>query len=215
MSKKSEACAKQADKSQTDATDSKDSKESNDSNDSNGSEERSAAVEPAHVEPIDENFEPLLPQQLSEAQEEIAQLKDELLRAKAEVENIRRRSQNEIVTARKFAVEGFARELLAVNDSLEQAANVKLEHNSEALKQMKEGLSLTVNQFDIALGKFSVVAVEATPNMLFNPDTHQAISALPSEEIEPNHIVAVVQKGFMLKDRLLRPAMVVVAKAQN
>ena len=151
---------------------------------------------------------------LEEAQAEHAQMKDGLLRAKAEVENIRRRSQNEIVAARKFAIEGFAQELLSVKDSLERACEVELDDGAgEAVKQMKEGLSLTLKQLDLALAKFAVVEVEAAPGVRFDPERHQAVSATPSEEVEPDHIVSVVQKGFMLKERLLRPAMVVVAAA--
>lgn len=148
-----------------------------------------------------------------EAVTETEKAKDTILRAKAETENIRRRSQKEIVDARKFAIEGFARELLAVKDSLDQAAAVELdESEGEAVKQMKEGLGLTLKQLDIAMEKFSVVEVEAAPGVPFDPQCHQAISTAPSEEVEADHIVSVMQKGFLLKERLLRPAMVVVAK---
>ena len=149
---------------------------------------------------------------LTTAREEISDMKDGFLRAKAEMENIRRRSQNEVVNARKYAVEGFAQELLNVKDSLDQAALVELdESESEAVVKMKEGLMLTLKQLETALGKFSVTEVEAAPGVKFNPEHHQAISMLPSEEIESNHIIDVMQKGFLLKDRLLRPAMVAVA----
>ena len=160
---------------------------------------------------------PISPQELADRLEqattENAQMKDGLLRARAEVENIRRRSQNEIVAARKFAIEGFAQEVLSVKDSLDRASEVELDEGAgEAVKQMKEGLSLTLKQLDLAMARFSVVEVEAAPGVRFDPACHQAVSMTPSEEVEADHIVAVVQKGFLLKERLLRPAMVVVAK---
>jgi len=153
-------------------------------------------------------------EKLDQANQRINEMQDGFLRAKADVENIRRRSQNEIVSARKFAIEGFAQELLSVKDSLDQAAKVELdESQGEAVTRMKEGLELTLKQFDTVLGKFSVTEVEAAPGVKFNPEIHQAISMIPGGEVEPEHIVDVMQKGFMLKDRLLRPAMVVVAQS--
>jgi len=152
--------------------------------------------------------------QLESSQAENAQMKDGLLRAKAEVENIRRRSQNEIVAARKFAIEGFARELLEVKDSLDRAAAVELDEGAgEAVRQMKEGLGLTLKQLDLAMSRFAVVEVEAAPGVRFDPECHQAVSMAAGGEVEADHIVSVVQKGFLLKERLLRPAMVVVAKS--
>jgi len=149
---------------------------------------------------------------LSQSRAEVQEMKDGYLRAKAEMENIRRRSQNEVTSARKFAIEGFASELLNVKDSLDQASMVELDESDlGALEKMKEGLSLTLKQLDSAMTKFAVVEVEAGPGVKFDPEQHQAISMIPSETIESNHIVDVMQKGFMLKDRLLRPAMVVVA----
>ena len=163
-----------------------------------------------------DDFAALSPQalieHLNEAKAETTRLKDGLLRARAEVENIRRRSQNEIVAARKFAIEGFAQELLGVRDSLERASSVELDEGAgDAVQQMKEGLGLTLKQLDIAMAKFAVVEVEAGPGVRFDPERHQAISTATSADIEAGHIVAVVQKGFLLKERLLRPAMVVVA----
>ncbi|MGR3984929.1 MAG: nucleotide exchange factor GrpE [Gammaproteobacteria bacterium] len=150
---------------------------------------------------------------LQQSQTEHAEAHDGLLRARAEVENVRRRSQNEIVAARKFAIEGFARELLGVRDSLERAASVALDEGaSEPVGQMKEGLGLTLKQFDLALARFAVVEVEAAPGTRFDPECHQAISTAASDEFEADHIVSVVQKGFLLKERLLRPAMVIVAQ---
>lgn len=163
-----------------------------------------------------DNFAALSPRELiehlNEANAETARMKDRLLRARAEVENIRRRSQNEIVVARKFAIEGFAQELLGVKDSLDRASSVELDEGAgEAVQQMKEGLGLTLKQLDIAMARFAVAEVEAGPGIRFDPERHQALSTVPSGDIAAGHIVTVVQKGFLLKERLLRPAMVVVA----
>jgi len=154
--------------------------------------------------------------QLESTQAENAAAKDGLLRAKAEVENIRRRSQNEIAAARKFAIEGFAKELLEVKDNLDRAAAVELDAGAgAAVQKMKEGLGLTLKQLDLALARFAVSEVEAAPGVKFDPQRHQAVSATPSAEVAADHIVTVVQKGFALRERLLRPAMVVVAAADK
>ncbi len=149
---------------------------------------------------------------LVEAREQLQEMKDGFLRAQAEMENVRRRSQKEIQAARKYAIEVFAQELLPVKDSMEQATQVELDEAvGEAVTRMKEGLELTLKQLETVLSKFSVVEVEAGPGVKFNPDHHQAVSMVASEDIPPDHIISVMQKGFLLKDRLLRPAMVVVA----
>lgn len=149
---------------------------------------------------------------LMSAKEQINEMKDGFLRAKAEMENIRRRSQKEVVSARKYAIEGFAQELLNVFDSLDQAAQVELAQDSdEAVAKMKEGLGLTLKQMEAVMNKFAVTEVEAGPGVKFNPEHHQAISMIESGQVDSNHIINVMQKGFLLKDRLLRPAMVVVA----
>ena len=150
------------------------------------------------------------------AHEQIEQLKENYIRVKAETENIRRRSQNEIVSARKYAIDGFAQELLSVVDSLDRAARVEMDTLTEGANEgtvvkMKEGLELTMKQMNRVLEKFGVTMVEASHGIKFNPEIHQAISILPSDEIAPEHILDVMQTGFFLKDRLLRPAMVVVA----
>lgn len=170
------------------------------------------AAQPADVEALASLSPKELLERLTQAVAKNAQMKDGLLRARAEVENIRRRAHNEIVAARKFAIEGFARELLGAKDSLEQASGVELgEGAGETVRQMKEGIELTLKQLDGAMTGFSVVEVEAAPGIRFDPERHQAISMTPSEDIEAGHIVHVLQKGFLLKERLLRPAMVVVA----
>ena len=114
------------------------------------------------------------------AESQLAELQDGYVRARAEVENIQRRSRNEIIAARKFAVEGFARELLSVLDSLDQASKVELDEAAgEAVARMREGLALTLKQFEQALDKFGVAAVDAEPGGRFDPQCHQAVSMVP------------------------------------
>ena len=177
-------------------------------------EQKSRATQDAKA---DDSREDLM-EKLVAAHSQIDELKDGYIRAKAEMENIRRRSQNEMISARKYAIEGFAQELLSVVDSLDQATRVEMDKpNGEAAinmkENMKQGLELTLKQFDKVMEKFGVIAVEAEPGVKFNPEVHQAISVVASDEVEPEHIVNVMQKGFSLKDRLLRPAMVVIAKS--
>lgn len=150
--------------------------------------------------------------QLLEANTRISEIEDGFIRAKADVENIRRRSHNEIVSARKYALEGFARELISVVDSLDQASKVEIDSaDDERIGRMQEGLELTLKQLGTVMDKFGISPVEADSGESFDPAFHQAISMVDSEDVESGHIVNVVQKGFVLKDRLLRPAMVVIA----
>ncbi len=149
---------------------------------------------------------------LLEAQEQVQSLNDRFLRVQAEMQNVSKRSQNEIQKARKYAIEEFARELLSVKDSLDQATQVELDMaTEEAITKMKEGVVLTLKQLQTVLSKFSVVEIEAGPGVKFNPDLHQAVTMIKSDDIPSNHIISVMQRGFVLNDRLLRPAMVVVA----
>lgn len=151
--------------------------------------------------------------EIEAARAEIADLKDKFLRAKAENENIRRRAENDVASARKYAVETFATEVLSVRDSLDLARSVELDHGSdEAVQKMYEGIDLTLKLMDSVLAKFGITLVDPQGEK-FDPARHQAISVMTSEQVPANHVVSVVQKGYLLRDRLLRPAMVVVAKA--
>jgi len=153
-----------------------------------------------------------LEQQLENARAEAVENLDNFLRAKAESENIRRRSAEEVVKARKFAVEQFAGELLAVRDSLELASQANPEGDkSPAVTQILEGVILTLKQLDNAFEKASITVVDPTGEK-FNPELHQAMSMIKTDEVAPNHVVSVMQKGYLINERLLRPAMVVVAK---
>ncbi|EOS94112.1 nucleotide exchange factor GrpE [Erwinia tracheiphila] len=132
------------------------------------------------------------------------------LRAQAEIENIRRRTEQDVEKAHKFALEKFANELLPVIDSLERALEVVDKENPE-LTAMVEGIDLTLKSLLGAVGKFGVEVV-GDINVPFNPEIHQAMSMMESEDVAPNHVLLVMQRGYILNGRLLRPAMVAVSK---
>lgn len=136
--------------------------------------------------------------------------REAMLRAKAEIENNRRRMEQDIEKAHKFALERFSNELLPVIDNLERALEA-VNPEDEAQKNMLEGLELTLKSFLDAVKKFGIDVVAET-KVPFNPDVHQAISMVEAEGHEPNQIVNVLQKGYTLSGRLLRPAMVIVSK---
>jgi molecular chaperone GrpE len=142
---------------------------------------------------------------LAEAQATIVALKEDFLRAKAETENVRRRSQDDVSKAHKFAIESFAENLLPVLDSLEAA----LADQSSDLAKVREGVELTLRQLTGALEKGRVVALNPVGEK-FDPHRHQAISMVPAEQ-DANTVVSVLQKGYVIADRVLRPALVTVA----
>jgi molecular chaperone GrpE len=153
-------------------------------------------------EPAPESAEQIA---LAEAQAKIAELQESFLRAKAETENVRRRAQEDVTKAHKFAIESFAEHLLPVIDSLEAAVT----HSTDDLQKVREGVELTLRQLTGALEKGRVVALNPVGEK-FDPHRHQAISMVPADQ-EPNTVVAVLQKGFVIADRVLRPALVTVA----
>lgn len=134
---------------------------------------------------------------------------DIALRARAEIENIRRRTEQDVEKAHKFALEKFAKELLNVVDNLERALHT-LEGADESSKALAEGVELTHKGLVSTLTNFGVVAVGNIGDA-FDPELHQAISMQPADNIEPNHISSVMQKGYTLHGRVIRPAMVMVA----
>ncbi|MDZ7839744.1 MAG: nucleotide exchange factor GrpE [Gammaproteobacteria bacterium] len=151
--------------------------------------------------------------QLEAVRAELAEQKDRYLRAAAEADNVRRRADNDIANARKYAIEGFAAEILSVRDSLEIARSLEInEDDAGAVAKMKEGLDLTLKQLDSALSKFAVEVVDPQKGDKLDPERHQAMTTQESENVPPNHILNVLQKGYTIHDRLLRPAMVVVAR---
>jgi molecular chaperone GrpE len=144
--------------------------------------------------------------QVTELQTQVATLNDAFLRAKAEAENIRRRAEEDMAKARKFAVESFAESLLPVMDSL-QAAVAQPEGNPV---QMLEGVHATLRQLQSALERNKVAEIAPPTGTKFDPHQHQAISVVPADQ-EPNTVVAVLQKGYLIAERVLRPALVTVS----
>ncbi len=140
---------------------------------------------------------------------------DQLLRANAELDNLRRRARQDVENAHKYALEKFAQELLPVKDSLEMglAAASDEADASEALKQLREGTELTLKMLSAAMEKAGIKEIDPLGEA-FDPGLHQAMSMQESEEHAPNTVIAVMQKGYQLNDRLIRPAMVVVSKAK-
>jgi len=147
--------------------------------------------------------------ELALLQEEVAQLKEELLRSQAEIQNVRRRAEADVEKAHKFSTEKFARELLEVVDNLERAMAAAPE--DEVVKPLLEGVDMTSTTFVNTLAKFKVEVVNPEGHP-FDPDLHQAISMVEAPDAEPNTVLNVVQKGYTNHGRLLRPAMVVVSK---
>lgn len=136
---------------------------------------------------------------------------DKALRIQAEMENLKKRTQKDIENAHKFALDNFARELLAVVDSLEIGIQTIIGEDSEIIK-LKEGSELTLKQLQSAFAKFNINAIDPV-GQIFNPEQHQAMSMQESAEVAPNSVITVFQKGYQLNGRVIRPAMVVVSKA--
>lgn len=137
------------------------------------------------------------------------------LRAQAEMENLRRRHEKELENAHKYGLEKFANELLPVIDSLEMglASIPEDDGGSDVAAKTREGMELTLKQLQSAVEKFGIQPVEPAIGDPLDPERHQAMSTQESSEVAPNSITAVMQKGYLIHDRLLRPAMVMVAKA--
>jgi len=144
--------------------------------------------------------------QLAELQARHAEVSDAYLRAKAEAENTRRRADEEVSKARKFAVEGFAESLLPVKDSLEAATALP----NATPEQLLEGVHATLRQLTQALERNRVMPIAPPAGTKFDPHQHQAISVVPADQ-EANTVVTVLQKGYLIADRVLRPALVTVA----
>ncbi|MTC24529.1 MULTISPECIES: nucleotide exchange factor GrpE [unclassified Providencia] len=136
--------------------------------------------------------------------------REAMLRAHAEIENIRRRTEQDIEKAHKFALEKFSNELLPVIDNLERAIEAADRDNEES-KAMLEGLDLTLKTFLDAVSKFGIEPVDAA-NVPFNPEVHQAMTMIESQDHSAGQVINVMQKGYTLNNRLLRPAMVIVSK---
>ena len=147
--------------------------------------------------------------QLAELQAKNAELAEQFLRAQADMQNTRRRADEEMAKARKFAVEAFAESLLPVADSLEAGLAIK----DATPEQIREGAEATLRQLKAALERNKVLEINPAAGTKFDPHQHQAISMVPAAQ-EPNTVVGVLQKGYSIADRVLRPALVTVAAPQ-
>lgn len=148
--------------------------------------------------------------ELAQAKAAIPEFKDAALRAKADADNIRRRAAIDVDKAKKFALEKFANELLPVIDNMERGL-AHADKENEALQPLIEGIELTAKSLESALEKFGVKAVNPEGEM-FNPELHQAMSMVENPDVAANTVIAVMQKGYELNGRLLRPAMVMISK---
>jgi molecular chaperone GrpE len=152
-----------------------------------------------------------LEDEVAQLQEDLAAARDAALRAQADAQNVKRRAEQDVEKARKFALERFAGELLPVVDNLERALE-STAGDDEALRPIAEGVELTLKSFMDVLGKNNVEVVDPQGEP-FDPNLHQAMSMVENNEVEPNTVVAVMQKGYTLNGRLVRPAMVMVSKS--
>jgi molecular chaperone GrpE len=172
--------------------------------------ERSAAPEDGAPNPAAPEGQPNIEALLAEAQARANEYMDRALRAQADLENLRKRSQLDVAAAHKFAIERFAESLLGVHDSLEMALRVE----APSLESLREGVQATLRQLDSAFERNKLVAIDPV-GQKFDPNQHQAISMVPAPGIAANTVVAVMQKGFLINERVLRPAMVTVSNGQG
>lgn len=146
-------------------------------------------------------------EKLAAAEAKAAEMQDAYLRAKADLENVRRRAQEDVAKAHKFAIENFAEALVPVKDSLEMA----LKLDTPSVESLKEGVEMTLKQLNAAFDRNRLLEINPTPGEKLDPMKHQAISMVPANQ-DANTIVSVLQKGYTIADRLLRPALVTVAQ---
>jgi molecular chaperone GrpE len=151
--------------------------------------------------------------QLDEAQQQAAANLDKAIRTMAEMDNLKKRVQKDLDDERKYGLAKFAKELLSVLDSLELGIQAATGDSPEITK-LREGSELTIKQFESVFNKFNIETVDPA-GQAFNPELHQAMVMQPSSTVPPNHVITVFQKGYVMNGRLLRPAMVVVAKAED
>ena len=161
----------------------------------------------------EENSIEALEAKLAEAQAKADESWDQLVRTKAEMENIRRRTERDLANAHKFALEKFAQELLPVIDSMEMGVAAAQDESADVSK-LREGMEMTLKMFETAVEKFGIKGVHPHGEA-FNPDHHQAMTMIDSPEHEPNTVIDVMQKGYLLNERLVRPAMVVVSSTSS
>ena len=174
-------------------------------------EQAEPAVSEEAVEAESVDREPTLDEVLAQLHEDVADARDAALRAQADAQNVTRRAEQDVEKARKYALERFCSELLPVVDNLERALEATV-GDDEIVKPIAEGVELTLKSFQDALKKFNIEAVDPQGEP-FDPQLHQAMSMVENGEVEPNTVIAVMQKGYTLNGRLVRPAMVMVSKS--
>lgn len=184
---------------------------------SNDAAEKAAKYQEVESQDIDgqesqNTDEPETPEDIIQRLElEVATAKEDVLRAAAEAQNSRRRADQDVEKARKFALERFVSDLLPVVDNLERAMSA-IDSEDDKSKSVLEGIELTYKSFIDTLSRYQVVVVDPVGEP-FDPEVHQAMSMVPNPDAEPNTVIDVFQKGYVLNGRLVRPAMVVVSKA--
>lgn len=171
--------------------------------------EATADVESA--EAAEPEVEPTLEELVSQLQEDVLAARDSALRAQADAQNVKRRSEQEVEKARKFALERFSGDLLPVVDNLERSLEAA-SGGDDLSKSISEGVELTLKSLNDVLKKYNIEAVDPEGEP-FDPQLHQAMTMLENPDMEPNTVMGVMQKGYTLNGRLLRPAMVMVSKA--
>ncbi len=182
----------------------------NDINDIQNQEELNLNEESISENPSSANLDENQTDQTNDYELQIEELKNQVLYAKAETENVRRRGFEDTEKTRKYALESFSQELLTVKDSLEASLNSE----TIDLTTLKDGVELTLKQLNSVFEKFNIDEINPIDEK-FNPNEHQAISMIESEDKEANTILNVLQKGYKLNERVIRPAMVVVSKLKD
>ncbi len=172
--------------------------------------QESSAEEKGVEEQADFTLEEVL-EKLAEEKEGAARARDDLLRVQAEMQNLRRRTEQDIEKAHKYGQEKFSTELLTVMDNLERALEAASGHEDETVKAIYEGVDLTLKSFTDCFNRFHIGSVDPMGEP-FNPQLHQAVTILENPDVEPNTVIEVMQKGYTLHGRVIRPAMVVVSK---
>ena len=170
-------------------------------------QQEAVAIEGVEIDPA---YVVELEQKLEQASGIAAEEKDRALRTVAEMENLRRRTALDVEKAHKFALEKFVTELLPVLDNLERTLQVA-DKDNEAVKPLLEGVELTLKSMANSVAKFGVIAIDPQ-GQLFDPNQHQAMSMIENGDVAPNTVIAVMQKGYELNGRVIRPAMVMVSK---
>jgi molecular chaperone GrpE len=181
--------------------------------DQSAAEEKQPGQEPEQAEDAAEEGDELQQalNQLAAAEEAAGRARDDLLRVQAEMQNLRRRTEQDIEKAHKYGQEKFSIELLAVMDNLERALESASNSDDETVKAIREGVDLTLKSFADSFAKFNIEALDPLGEP-FDPQLHQAMTIQDNADAEPNTVIAVMQKGYTLHGRVIRPAMVMVSK---